>query len=74
MLKTVHLYDKFTGSWTRGIASKRYAEFVPGTLYEAFGVALCFYRPDKRLSVSIWWPTRSYNFRVWGPQKFSWEH
>ena len=65
--------------WTFGVASSRYHEFVPGTPYERWGIALLFYRPQRRLSLSVWagswrgiggW---SRNFRLYGPVKLSWE-
>lgn len=37
------------------------------------GVAVLFYRPERRLSVSIWARRWSKNIRVLGPAKLSWE-
>jgi len=66
-------------SWTFGIASSRYHEFVPGTPYERWGFALLFYRSERRLSLSIWAASwrgiggMSHSFRIFGPRKLSWE-
>lgn len=59
--------------WTRAITATRNIEYVPGTPYPAWGVALLWYRWERRLSVSIWTPRWSRNFRVWGPKLLSWQ-
>lgn len=59
--------------WTAAWQSKSLHEFVPGTFHPAFGVALLFYAPERRLSVSIWTRRRSRNIRLCGPCKLSWE-
>ncbi len=65
--------------WSIGLESRRNHEFIPGTLYSAFGAALLFYRPERRLSISVWLPSLhgiggwSGNLRLWGPRKLSWE-
>lgn len=63
--------------WSLAFQSSRFHEFMPGTPYPSFGIALLFYRPERRLSVSLWahkpgvgW---SRNVRLWGPRKLSWE-
>lgn len=39
-----------------------------------FGAALLWYRPERRLSLSIWlMPYGSRNVRLWGPRKLSFE-
>lgn len=66
--------DMQPGSWTAAWQSKRFYEFVPGTPYPAFGVALLFYKPERRLSVSIWSRRLgSHNIRLWGPRKLSFQ-
>jgi hypothetical protein len=42
------------GSWTKQVTTRR------------FGIALLFYKPDRRLSVSVWCPGWSHNVRLWG--------
>lgn len=65
--------------WTIAFESRRFHEFMPGTPLAAFGVALLFYRPEYRLSVSVWIPSLqgiggySVNIRLCGPRKLSWE-
>ncbi len=60
--------------WTVALQSKAFREFVPGTLYPAFGVALLWYRPERRLSVSVWSKFfYARNYRLWGPRRLSWE-
>lgn len=54
-------YKSDFGSWTLA-----YQKF-------GFGVALLFYKPEKRLSISIWSKRWSKNFKIYGPQKLSWE-
>jgi hypothetical protein len=68
-----HLGSDIQGSWTVALQSSNFHEFVPGTPYPAFGIALLFYKPERRLSVSIWTRSRSENLRLWGPRKLSWE-
>jgi hypothetical protein len=70
-LKT--LGPDFTGSWTYLLQSSAFHEFIPGTPYPAFGIALLWYKPERRLSVSVWSRARSYNVRLWGPRKLSFE-
>lgn len=66
--------------WTVAIESRRSHEFMPGTPISAVGIALLFYRPERRLSVSVWLPSLrgiggwSSNVRLYGPRKLSWEH
>lgn len=50
------------GSWT--------AAWQP---VPALGIALLFYKPERRLSVSVWGRSWSRNIRLWGPRKLSWE-
>lgn len=65
--------------WSVGFGSSRYHEFVPGTPYEAWGIALLWYRPERRLSLSLWFASLigiggwSTNIRLWEPRKLSWE-
>lgn len=49
------------GSWTISLEAKRW------------GVALLWYKPERRLSTSIWCPWNSKNIRLWGPKKLRWE-
>lgn len=63
----------FTGSWTVAWQSSRFREFVPGTLHPAFGIALLWYKPERRLSVSLWSARGARNMRLWGPRKLSFE-
>ncbi len=63
-----------SGSWTVSFQSTKFHEFVPGTLHSAFGIALLFYKPEKRLSVSIWSKAGAKNIRLHGPKKLSWEN
>lgn len=63
----------FTGSWTVAWQSTAFHEFMPGTPYPAFGAALLFYKPERRLSLSIWTRRGSKNLRLWGPRKLSWQ-
>lgn len=72
-MKLKLLKRDFTGSWTAYLQSTTFHEFVPGTPYPAFGIALLFYKPEKRLSVSVWNTKRSANLRLWGPKKLSFE-
>lgn len=72
-MKVETLGPDFTGSWTRAIQSDAFHEFVPGTLHAAFGVAVLWYKPERRLSVSIWTRAGARNFRLWGPRKLSWQ-
>ena len=68
-------FKKTTGvdGWTYSWESKKIVGAVLGYAYSAFGIALLFYRPEKRLSVSIWCPIKSVNIRLWGPRKLSWQ-
>lgn len=65
--------------WSFSLESGRWHEFVPGTPYSAWGTAILFYRPERRLSLSLWLPSLkgiggwSTNLRLWGPRKLSWE-
>lgn len=63
----------FTGSWTAALQSRAFHEFVPGTPYPAVGAALLFYKPEHRLSISVWTRRWSRNIRLWGPRKLSWQ-
>lgn len=72
-MKLMAIGPDLTGSWSRGLESSRYTEFVPGTPYAAFGVALLWYKPERRLSISIWSRSGSWNFRLWGPRLLSWQ-
>lgn len=63
----------FTGSWTISWQSLAFHEFIPGTPYAAFGIALLWYKPERRLSVSVWSRFGSKNVRLWGPRLLSWE-
>lgn len=43
-----------------------------------FSVPMCrfavlWYRPERRLSVSVWFANWSRNFRIWGARKLSFE-
>lgn len=40
--------------WTLAFQSRAFHEFIPGTPYPAWGVALLFLRSARRLGVSIW--------------------
>lgn len=66
--------------WTVGLESRYFHEFVPGTPYSSFGIVLLFYRPERRLSVSVWLPSLtpiggwSGNLRLWGPRKLAFQH
>lgn len=70
---------KCQGGFTVGVESSKNQEFVPGTLYSCWGVALLFYRPERRLSLSVWLSSFrgiggwSKNIRLYGPRKLSWE-
>ena len=59
--------------WTRGIVSSQEHALFPTFPYPIFGVALLYYRPERRLSVSIWTRRWSRNVRLFGPRKLSWE-
>jgi hypothetical protein len=61
------------GSWTRSIESRRETEYAPGALHSSFGIALLWYKPERRLSVSLWVPIRSWNVLLWGPRTLSWQ-
>ena len=37
------------------------------------GIALLWYQPERRLSISIWTGTWSRNIRLFGPKKLSFE-
>lgn len=39
----------------------------------SYGIALLFYRPERRLSISVWLPHWSQNYRLWGPRLLSWQ-
>ena len=54
--------------WSLSLTSKHFAWSLP-----SYGIALLFYRPERRLSVSIWTRTWSRNIRLCGPVKLSWE-
>lgn len=74
----MHIY-RTTGrdGWSCVIESSRRIALTPPIgkpiEYPAYGVALLFYRPEKRLSVSLWGFGRSTNIRLWGPKKLSFE-
>ena len=72
-MKIEKLGSDLNGSWTVAFQSSRFAEFVPGTLYPAFGIALLWYKPERRLSVSVWCHAGSWNVRLYGPRKLSWQ-
>lgn len=59
--------------WTAVLQSNATYECMPGMFYSAVGVALLFYRPERRLSVSIWGWRRSTNIRLFGPTKLSFQ-
>lgn len=61
------------GGFTVGVESSRLVDRGYGYSSSAFGIAVLFYRPKKRLSVSIWYPGFSTNIRLYGPKKLSWE-
>jgi len=73
MLTTSRIGPDLQGSWTRAIQTTLQHETIPGTLYPVSGIALLFYKPERRLSVSLWTRTWSKNIRLWGPKKLSWE-
>lgn len=62
-----------SGSFSVAFQSTKFHEFIPGTLYSAFGIALLWYKPERRLSISIWSQKWSNNIRIFGPRKLSWE-
>ena len=49
--------------WTKGLQSKSLL----------FGVALLWYKPERRLSVSFSVLGYWHNIRLWGPRKLSFE-
>jgi hypothetical protein len=66
-------YLKSISGWSAICESKKFVEHIPGTPYSAFGIALLFYVPERRLSISIWSSKFSKNIRLWGPHKLRWE-
>ena len=64
MLKLLRDQD----GWSLALTTKRFSWSLP-----SHGIALLLYRPERRLSISIWTPAWSRNFRLWGPVKLSWE-
>lgn len=64
---------KAVTSHTWAIQSDRWHEFIPGTDYPAYGIALLWFAPERRLSLSLWNTKRSTNIRLYGPRKLSWE-
>lgn len=61
------------GSFTVGIESSRQVHMEYGYSCSAFGIAVLFYKPQTRLSISFWGPGWSKNIRLYGPKKLSWE-
>jgi hypothetical protein len=55
--------------WTIGIESSR----PKSLMLNRWGIALLWYRPNKRLSVSIWSPKSSRNIRLYGPKLLPWQ-
>lgn len=56
------------GSFSLSLTQGRVVIMMP-----EYGVALLFYKPERRLSISIWTRAWSRNIRLWGPLKLSWE-
>lgn len=61
------------GSFTVGVESSRQRDVGHGFTYSTFGVAVLFYKPERRLSVSLWSIRWSKNICFFGPKKLSWE-
>jgi hypothetical protein len=64
-LKLLHDSD---GSFSLSLTQGRLVVMMP-----EYGVALLFYKPERRLSISIWTRRWSRNIRLCGPRKLSWE-
>lgn len=58
---------------TIALESKRQREYVPGWPSPEYSLALLYYKPEKRLSISVGLPNWSRNFRLYGPKKLSFE-
>ncbi len=66
-----------SNGWTIGIMSHRTVRHETRGYsfdYSAYGIALLWYRPKRRLSVSFWGPrVPARNVRLWGPRKLTFE-
>jgi hypothetical protein len=67
-MKMLKLLRDRDGSFSLSLTQRCAAIMLPD-----YGVALLFYRPERRLSISVWTRTWSRNIRLWGPLKLSWE-
>jgi hypothetical protein len=68
--------NKGKTGWSRAIQSDRLvACFDNGYRYDypRFGVALLWFAPERRLSLTLWGFNRSTNIRLYGSRKLSWE-
>ena len=53
---------------------KSFGSFAYSFAALGYGVALLWYKPERRLSVSLWSRTMSRNVRLFGPRKLSFEN
>lgn len=60
--------------WTLIFESEKLWQDEWGFSHSSYGVALLFYKAQRRLSVSIWSQTFSKNVQIFGPDKLWFEN